>query len=451
MPFQPALPDSDTVRQNVLAAGPPPRPGFPTAGLSRRDVLRTAAGLGLSFSLPALDSRAAERRGRERARSLILVWLGGGASQLETWDPHPGTKIGGPTRAIPTNLPGLQIAAQYPLLAEEIGSLSVIRSLVSKEGDHERGTYTLKTGYRPDVTLQHPSLGSLLTHQKPVPGLEIPQFISLANSQWPGRGGYLGDIYDAFRVPNPGANIHNMRSPVAETPRQQRRLENLEVLSRGFQRQRRLQTSQTLHQETVTQALKMMSSDQLKAFDLGDEPQQLKNSYGDSPFGRGCLVARRLVEQGVRSIEVTLEGFDTHASNFEGHDTQAALLDPALSTLLADLRQRDLLESTIVLCLGEFGRTPNINPLDGRDHWPSGFSCLIGGGGLRSGQIIGATDPEGKAKQPEDPVQVSQLMATVLAAFGIDWETELIVPKISRPLTLTDGGEPLRRLLPESV
>ena len=416
--------------------------------VTRRNVLQAAAGLGLSFALPGLEPRAAERRGPERARSLILVWLGGGPSQLETWDPHPGTKIGGPTKSIGTRIPGLEICDLFPQVAEQIDAVSVIRSLVSKEGDHERGAYVLKTGYRPDVTVKHPSLGAILTHRRPQPELEIPSHISLASSRWPGRGGYLGDGFDAFRVPNPGINIRNMRPTVASTERQERRLSNLDVLSRGFGRRRGFQVEPTRHAETIADALRMMSSEQLKAFDLTDEPEPLKAAYGDSPFGRGCLVARRLVEQGVRSIEVSLEGFDTHADNFTGHETQAKILDPALATLLHDLKQRDLLDSTMVLCVGEFGRTPNINPLDGRDHWPGGFSCLIGGGGLRAGEVIGATDPAGLAKEPEDPVQVGELFATVLAAFGVDWTEELIVPKIGRPLALTDSGQPLARLLP---
>ena len=165
----------------------------------------------------------------------------------------------------------------------------------------------------------------------------------------------------------------------------------------------------------------MMSSDQLKAFELEKEPQILVDAYGDTRFGRGCLVARRLVETGVRAVEVSLDGFDTHANNFEGHKTQAEILDPAFATLIDDLKQRDLLDSTIVLCLGEFGRTPKINGLDGRDHWPTGFSCVLGGGGLRSGVLIGATDPAGKKKDPTDPVPVENLFATILHTLGIDF------------------------------
>ena len=217
----------------------------------------------------------------------------------------------------------------------------------------------------------------------------------------PLRGGFLGDQFDAFRVYDPGRDIPNLKANVA-SDRQARRIANLAVVSRPL-RAEPPASRKTLHQRTIEHALEMMSSDQLTAFQLDGEPKRLRDSYGASPFGRGCLLARRLVETGVRAVEVTLSGFDTHANNFNGHRQNARVLDPALTALLRDLRERDLLQSTVVLVLGEFGRSPAINALDGRDHWPSGFSCLIGGGGLKQGLVIGATDPEGQRKTPSRP------------------------------------------------
>lgn len=411
---------------------------------SRREVLKTAAGLGLSLMLPAMDVRASEKRGRERPKSLITLWLAGGPSQLETWDPHPGTAIGGPTKAIPTKIKGLQFADHYPRLAEEIDALSVIRSLVSKEGDHERATYYLKTGFRPAPALVHPSIGAILTHELPDPAVEIPRHVSLVPGPRPARGGFLGARYDAFKVYDPGNSVQNLKAHTSDD-RQKRRLANLEVLSRSFRRGRWLQSTRTLHEQTIERALVMMSSEQLKAFEIDDEPQKVRDSYGDSPFGRGCLVARRLVETGVRAVEVTLTGFDSHAGNFDAHQSNGAILDPAFASLVSDLRERSLLESTVVLCIGEFGRTPNINPLDGRDHWPSGFSCVIGGGGLAGGLVIGATDPIGKKIEPEDPIDVNQLYATIFETMGVDYAQETITP-IGRPMKFSDG-EPIPRLL----
>ncbi len=422
-----------------------------TLPLTRRDVLRAAAGLGVSFMVPAMGLRAAEQRGSERPKSLITLWMAGGPSQLETWDPHPGTKNGGPTQAIDTTLPGLRIAHHFPRMAEQMHHLSVIRSLVSKEGDHERGTYFVMTGYRPDPTVVHPSLGALLARNLPDDGVEIPHHVSLASGDGfvVPRGGYLGDQYDAFRIFDPGQNVNNLKG-IENEERQDRRLAGLDLLSRTFRRGRSVSVDNTLHQHVVERALTMMNSEQLKAFDLQEEPKEVIDRYGDSRFGRGCLVARRLVETGVRSIQVVLQGFDTHAANFTGHETQAQQLDPAFSALVADLAERDLLDSTVVLCIGEFGRTPQINPLDGRDHWPNGFSCVIGGGGLRSGLVIGETsNPDEavnvKSIQPADPIKVPDLYATILQTMGVEYDYEEMTP-IGRPLLRTEGT-PIERLL----
>jgi len=404
--------------------------------MKRREFVQLAGGMGLSFLLPGLSFADAKKRGKERIKSLITLWLAGGASQLETWDPHAGTLIGGETGSIHTKMNGLQIADMYPQVAEQIHHLSVIRSLTSKEGDHERGTYYLKTGYRPDPTLIHPSIGAIAAHELPEPGIEIPQHISLLKSQWPARGGFLGPGLDAFKIQNPGLNLQNMKALVSGT-RQKQRLEGLEKLTSSFANGRFSRLKRTMHRQTIDRALTMMRSEQLKAFLIEDEPKAIQNSYGDTRFGRGCLVARRLVEQGVRAVEVTLKGFDTHANNYEGHLTQAKILDPAFASLIDDLKQRDLLDSTVVLCIGEFGRTPQINPVGGRDHWPHGFSCVVGGGGLRSGVLIGETDISTEKKPPANPIHIPDLYATVFKTLGVDFEFEYDTP-IGRPMRIVD-------------
>lgn len=412
--------------------------------ITRRTALWGATGTGLAWAWPTLSPRAAESRGTERPKSFILIWLSGGPSQLETWDPHPGTLIGGPTTGIPTSIAGVQIAADFPRIAAQLQQWSVIRSLVSKEGDHERGAYTVRTGYRPDPTTVHPALGAIAFHELPDPRVEIPQFVSLGDQPFPSRGGYLGERYDPYRVFAPGDKGENLR-PHVEGTRQARRLAALESMTRQFAKGRTERVAATLHQHTVDEALKMMHSDQLKAFDLQHESLTTKAMYGEHPFGLSCLIARRLIETGVRAVEVTLGGFDTHADNFTGHRLRAAILDPAVSTLVQELAERELLASTVVLVIGEFGRTPRINTLEGRDHWPSGFSCLLTGGGLRSGQCIGATDPTGERKDPADPVTISDLTATILQTLGIDFTRELVTP-IGRPLKLSEGI-PISRLI----
>ncbi|MBM4074484.1 MAG: DUF1501 domain-containing protein [Planctomycetes bacterium] len=412
---------------------------------SRRDFLKFGcSALGLSFTLPGIESNAFERRGFERQKSFLTVWLGGGPSQLETWDPHPGTNIGGDVKAISTSIPTVTIADLYPQVAEQLHRVSVIRSLVSKEGDHERASYLLKTGYRPEPTLVHPSVGAIVARELPDETVEIPQYVSLGDSNFPPRGGYLGERLDAYRVFQAGENGRNLR-PSVNSDRQTKRLDDLNVVSQTFRTGRSKIVDETLHQFTIDAALKMMSSEQLKAFDCTQEPIAVRNAYGTSQVGQGCLVARRLIEQGVRSVEVALNGFDSHANNHATHVARAADLDPALATLLLDLADRDLLQSTIVLVIGEFGRTPKINPAGGRDHWPIGFSCLIGGGGISSGAVIGSTDPEGRDKQPTDPIEVADLYATVLASLAIDPEKEVMTP-IGRPMKFS-SGKPIERLL----
>lgn len=432
---------SDRLRHPLLSTG------WAGVACSRRSLLRGLAASTVAFSLPPLSARAAARRGSERPQSLITLWMSGGPSQLETWDPHPGGAIGGPTTAIDTSVPGLQIAAGLPQMAERMDRVSLIRSLISKEGDHERGTYFVKTGYRPDPTVQHPAIGAVIPYQLDGEaigaGLQMPLYVSVGNGQWPGRGGYLGEKFDAFRVPSPGKGVDNLRADVTDA-RNAQRLAGLELLSSTFRQGREGHRAATRHTETVHDALSLMASEHLTAFEIDKESDATRERYGDSDFGRGCLVARRLVEVGVRSVEVTLGNFDSHAANFSIHDRLVGMLDPAMAALLDDLRERDLEASTMVLCIGEFGRTPNINPLDGRDHWPTGFSAVVAGGGLPAGCVIGETDPAG-SNSPVDPIPVQDLYATILTQFGIDPAKELMTP-VRRPLAICDGT-PIDRLI----
>jgi hypothetical protein len=231
---------------------------------------------------------------------------------------------------------------------------STFVGITSFRRTHERGTYFVKTGYRPTPTAHHPSLGAIMTSELPNESIEIPQHISLGNGNWPSEGGFLGDDLDAFKIPDPGKTLQNLVAAVPEE-RQDRRLKNLAAVTKSFRTGRTRRVDETLHQLTVERSLTIMASDQLRAFEIDKVPQQLRDDYGDTKFGRGCLVARQLVELGVRAVEVMLPGWDCHASNHEGHITQAKLLDPGLSTLIRDLKERDLLDSTVVLCIGEFG------------------------------------------------------------------------------------------------
>jgi uncharacterized protein (DUF1501 family) len=416
-------------------------PGF---GTDRRGFLRLTSLAGLGWLTPVGHLLAAQaERSRAPARSIILLWLAGGPSQLETFDPHPGTKSAGGTRAIATAVKGLELAEGYGRLAEVMADVALVRSMVSKEGDHERGTYLLKTGYRPDATVEHPSIGAICCHELPVGTTEIPRHISILASQWPARGGFLGGDYDAFQADDPQSRLPDVTS-FATPARDAARTGDLDVVERAFGRGRSRRLAATLHIDTIHRARALMTSQQLKAFDISAEPLAVLREYGETPFGRACLAARRLTEVGVRCIEVNLSGWDSHVNNHELHRKNAAILDPAFSALIRDLKRRGQLERTLVLCAGEFGRTPKINAFEGRDHWPVGFSVALAGGGIRGGRVIGATDPEG-LKDPAQPANVADLHATVLRAVGLDPTKENVSP-IGRPIALSQG-KPLEALL----
>jgi hypothetical protein len=406
----------------------------------RRTILRGLGLSGVSWLTP-LAQALANRPTDGPQKSLILLWLAGGASQLDTYDPHPESSIGGGVKTVDTAIKGVRFASGLEQTASVMADVSLIRSMVSKEGDHERAFYNIKTGYRPDPTLIHPSVGAILCHELPAKStVEIPTHISILPNSAPARGGYLGAQYDAFQVYDPKGSIPDARARVS-APRMEGRLASLELVERTFSKGRlaQLDTERTLHQLSIERAQRMMTSEQLKAFDVSQAPSSERLAYGDTSFGRGCLAALRLIQTGVRCVEVTLTGWDTHANNLAGQASQVAILDAAYAALIKDLKRHGLLEHTIVVCGGEFGRTPKINPLEGRDHWPTGFSMLVAGGGFAKGRVMGETNPTGTKKDPSRPVYVDDLHATILHLLGIDAEKELQTP-IGRPMVLSKGS-----------
>lgn len=421
-------------------------PGHQPFQINRRTWLRVA-GLGAGAWLTQVGeqlARAAEQESRHAPqKAVILLWMGGGPSQLETWDPHPGAKVGGPTRGIKTSLRTAQFAQGLEQTAEVADRLAIVRATQSAEGDHERGTYAVKTGYRPTPAAVHPSLGAIVCHQFRDQHVDLPRHISILPGQWPGRGGFLGDEFDAFKTFDPQNPIPDVKAYVP-VERMERRIADLNFMEQQFAQRRPRQTSQTRNTETLAAARKMMTTPQLKAFDLTQESNELRQAYGDTPFGRGCLAARRLIQQGVRCVEVTLNGWDTHANNFEGCRSQLATFDPAFAMLIQDLERHELLDHTLVAVAGEFGRTPKINALDGRDHWPHAFSVVLAGAKIKRGIVHGATDPTGE-RNVEKPVKLGELHATMLTALGLDPAHEVYSP-FGQPIKLADGS-PVNELL----
>ncbi len=422
---------------------------------SRRTILRAAGLSGMCWLTPLAErlARAADEAPKGApAKSVIVLYMEGGPSQLETFDPHPGRKISHTvTKAIRTRAKDVLISDWLPLTAEHMDRISLVRAVVSKEGDHERAAYNIKTGFRPDPTLVHPSLGSIVCHQTK-DNVEIPRHVSILPGPWAARGGYLGDQFDAFKTYDPSGPIPDVKAQVHDT-RAKKRLDDLQnVVEPEFAR-RRLKglDAKTLHRASIAAARKMMSSEQLQAFEISTAPESVKKEFGDTPFGRSCLAAVQLAQVGVRCVEVTLSGWDTHADNESLVRGRCEILDPAFAALMKQLKERNLLDSTIVLWGGEFGRTPTVNPVGGRDHWPHGFTLALAGGGIQGGRVLGATAPDPKLDEDNwtqdlaDPCTVEDIHATVLHALGIDFAQEIMTP-IGRPMALSKG-KVLTRLL----
>ena len=425
----------------------------PFSHLSRRTLLGAGAG-GAMLSTIADRLAWADASGvtdPSRPKSVILLWLEGGPSQLETFDPHPGTVYSGEVKAISSSINGVQVADTLPRVAEKMHLGSLIRSVTSKEGDHERAIYNVKNGYRPDPTLVHPSIGSILCHQFPAES-EIPRHISITPGGSPARGGYLGPVFDAFKIGDPQNPVPDLDSSVEEG-RFKRRIKDLQWLESRFRngRLKDLDRNRTLHAESTAAALRMMSSEQVDAFDVSNEPQAVRDEFGDTAFGRGCLAAARLIQSGVRCVEVTLGGWDSHINNHSLQSSACETLDPALAALLSRLEDQELLDDTLVVCGGEFGRTPRINPAGGRDHWPHGFSVFLAGCDIRRGAVYGATaakpnlDSDKPLEDVENPVTVADLHATILSSLGVPFDEELQTP-IGRPLKRSEG-QPIRHVI----
>ena len=429
-----------------------------SAHWSRRSLLKMAGLSGLCWLTPLAThlARASEASRAKRAKSLIVLWLEGAPSQLETFDPHPGTNIAAGSKARKTSVPGLLLGEGLEQTADLMESISLVRSVTSKEGDHERAVYNAKTGYRPDPTVQHPAIGSVICHQfdnSDRGTIDIPRHVSMMPKILAGRGGYLGEQYDSFIIDAPSAALPDMNAQV-KNDRFHRRIDDMQkVVNQEFAKNRI--DSQTLGRDLgdhqLAAALQMMSSDQLKAFELENLPGSKRKEFGNTDFGRACLIAVGLVETGVRCVEITLSGWDTHANNHQLQGERIGVLDPAYAALIRTLKERDLLDDTVVVCGGEFGRTPWMNLAGGRDHWPHGFSIALAGGGIKGGRIVGETSPTPKenSKSPRrdlrDEQPIENLHATIFKALGIAYDEEIQTP-IGRPLKISEG-EPIDALL----
>jgi hypothetical protein len=407
--------------------------------VTRRHFLEHLAGVS-ALAVPALSLthsfqvHADELRRNHKAA--ILLWMGGGPSTIDLWDLKPGQPTGGPFRPISTS-GDVQICEYLPLLAKQMHHLSVIRSMSTQEADHGRGRYYMHTGYVPNPTVQHPGYGSVVAHEMASQreALQLPPFISIGGASV--GPGFLGVAWAPFVVDANG-EIRHLRTSVKED-RMAMRMEALRRLESGFSRQRRGRAAFD-HASVLDKTYALMTSPQLAAFQVRLEPDAVQQRYGRNGFGRGCLMARRLVEAGVPFVEVDLGGWDNHQGIFPSlQNDRLPVMDQAMSALLEDLDQRDLLADTAIIWMGEFGRTPRINGNAGRDHWARAWSVLLGGAGLRGGIAVGQTNADGTQVESE-PYTSQDIMATVCHALGISLETTFTSHN-GRPMKIANGGK----------
>ncbi|MGQ0633015.1 MAG: DUF1501 domain-containing protein [Planctomycetaceae bacterium] len=419
-------------------------------GLSRRGFLHgVSAGALAAGTLNFRDLMSVRADDlRKQGRSLILLWMQGGPSHLETFDPKPGTETGGPTEAIETAVSGIRIAKGWEQTAKVMGDIALVRSLTNKEGEHVRATYQLHTGYLPTGNVKHPSLGCAIAKELSLPEHELPAVVSVSG----GRGGmgmgrmvgagFLGVDFEPFVVDKAGDMPRDVSLPTGK-PRFDRRLGLLSQLEDDFAA-RGGEAVVAEHRRLYEKSRRLVLSSDAHAFELADEPKEMRERYGDSDFGRGCLLARRLVEKGVTFVEVRQGGWDTHQDNFTETTRLAGEVDGPMAVLVSDLKERGLLERTLVVWMGEFGRTPRINPRTGRDHYPRVFNAALAGGGIRGGQVIGASTKDGGAVQ-SDAVSVPDLFSSICKSLHVDPTHENISP-LGRPLKIVDGGQPVAKL-----
>jgi hypothetical protein len=415
--------------------------------LSRRDWFKlSAAGLmttSLSGWLDVLAAHAAASGSNHKA--CILLWMDGGPSQKDTFDMKPNTENAGEFKPIPTSVPGVQISEHFPKLAKLMQHAAIIRSMTTGEGAHGRAKYYLHTGYREGQGgLVYPSIGSIVSAELGRPEWPMPNFVSVGNRSY--GAGFLGARHQPLVVTDPARGVQNLK-PSVDNKEFGERFSLLEQMEQGFFRTHKA-TSIGDHRTTYERAVQLMRSKEAKAFDLSLEPAAVRDAYGRTKFGDGCLLARRLVEVGVPFVEVSLGGWDTHQNNFERVQKLSSETDPAMAALIHDLKSRGLLDRTLVVWMGEFGRTPKINKRGakpGRDHYPRAWSTVLLGGGIRGGQVIGRTDKEGAAVE-DRPISAIDFMATICKVLGIDYTKQNNTP-IGRPIRIAEkGATPIKEL-----
>jgi hypothetical protein len=426
---------------------------FPVGRCARRDFLKlSAAGVVGSlassasgwFNLLAQDAGRAAAAGA-RHKSCILLWMEGGPSQQHTFD----LKEGGDYKAIPTAVPGTHISEHLPQLARQMKHLALLRGMSTGETVHSRARFLLHTGYRQVGSEAFPTLGSIAAAELGQPNFDLPNFVCIDagtdGNNGPGSyhptPGYLGTQHAPLMVADPTQGIPNLQ-PAVDPPAFAEQAALLDTAEKQFQQRLGIPAAEA-HRTSYQQAMRLMRSDKLQAFEIEREPQAVRERYGPSKFGQSCLLARRLVQTGVPFVEVILRGWDDHSDAATHIKRRSAYVDPAMASLIADLQERGLLESTLIIWMGEFGRSPG----GARNHFARAWTTVLAGAGLKTGQVVGRTDDKG-AEVVERPISVPDFMATVCAALGIDYKKRYESGG-GRPVRIVDqGAKPITELLP---
>lgn len=433
--------------------------GRTCAGASRRELLQVGSlgvlGLSLPSVLAAREASAAAAPKREV--NVIILWLNGGPSQIDMLDPKPDApeEIRGAFGTIPTNIPGLRISDRLPLLAKEMDKLSILRASTPIPA-HGVGNSLSHTGNRPNPAVVYPSYGSVLAREKP--GRNALPTYCLIGPGKPGSraeyytgAGYMGATYNPFRPGgDPSAEDYRVRDvslpKAVSAERLARRQSTLGVVDR-FQREQEASSELEAKDRFYQKAYDLVTSPSAKsAFDLQREPAKLRDRYGRTPFGQGCLLARRLIESGVRFTVVTSDGWDTHLNGFNSLEKLLPDYDAAYSALLSDLYQRGMLEDTLVITMGELGRTPKVNSSAGRDHWGEAMQVTMGGGGVKVGATVGRTNALGEHNL-DRPVTYPEMAATIYHVLGIPTDTIYNAPDGRPHRLLPDDAQPIHELL----
>jgi hypothetical protein len=401
--------------------------------------MSAGAALAARFGLPLLAQDTVAKMAK--AKRCILLWMMGAPSQMDTWDPKPGTETGGPFAAIPTSAPGIQISEHLPLTAKQMKHLSLIRTVNSRDPNHETAAYLLHTAYRKAADIEHPHMGSIVAQELGMETDEMPPVVVIGSGARAGVG-YLQPewapvVFD--RLSDPAEDV--LAAKFNPRERLNRRWRLLRAFEHDFTQEHEDKRVQA-RRLAAEKAYKILTSDRVKAFDVRLEKESVRSMYGDSDFGKACLMARRLVESGVRFVEVMYGDWDTHVDNFDRVKQLSTEIDKPMAGLVEDLERRGMLKDTLVLWMGEFGRTPKINASKGRDHWTT-WSVAMGGGGIQPGRVIGKTDDLGMSIVDRG-VPVNDLFATIYHACGISADKKLV--QVPRPMKVIDGGTAVKEL-----